>query len=361
METPGRRAVSMSVTPSIRQKGALKRIMSKLPLGKIDPDILGRFLSDYTQKANRVVIGAGIGEDATIIDMGGIYLVAKTDPITHVTGEIGHYAVNINANDIAAMGGRPLWFLATILLPAGAGAGEIEHIFSQLAESCKALGITYCGGHTEVTTSVNNPVVIGQMLGEVTEENLKPTSGARPGDHLIMTKSAAIEATAIMALEKGEALRARFPEGIIKTARNYLHSPGISVVREAGVVARFKEVHALHDPTEGGIATGVFEMATASHLGVVLRYEDIPITEETRLLCDFFGVDPLGAFASGSLLIAASPAVSQGVIDALRAEGITANRVGAMVARERGMTLMKGGEPGPLPVYHQDELSRIFA
>ena len=239
-----------------------------LRIGKIDPDILEKLISDYTHKEDRVLIGAGIGEDAAIIDMGSSYLVAKTDPITHVTSEIGHYAVNINANDIAAMGGKPMWFLATILMPAASSADELKRIFSQLSESCKELGISYCGGHTEVTHSVNNPVVIGHMLGEVGRDNLKPTSEACLGDDLIMTKSSAIEATAIIALEKEKELRGHLGHKLLARAKNYLYNPGISVVKEASVVSSIKEVHALHDPTEGGIVTGIFEMATASDLGV---------------------------------------------------------------------------------------------
>jgi len=329
-------------------------------MGKIDSGILEKFISNYTHRGSRVVIGAGIGEDATIIDMGDTYLVAKTDPITHVTSEIGLYAVNINANDIAAMGGKPLWFLATILIPEASSAEEVESIFSQLSQSCKDLGVIYCGGHTEVTSSVNNPVVIGQMLGEVERSNLKPSSGARLGDDLIITKSAAIEATSIIALEKEEELGAHFPEDLILRARNYLHNPGISVVKEANIVAPFEEVHALHDPTEGGIVTGIFEVASASNLGVEVYYDNIPISDETRLLCEFCDVDPLGSFASGSLLMAVSPSFSEEVIDRLGAEGIPAARIGVMVAKEEGKRLIKQGKTLPLPVYHQDELSKIF-
>jgi hydrogenase maturation factor len=332
----------------------------KLQIGKIDPDILGKLISDYTHKEDRVLIGAGIGEDAAIIDMGSSYLVAKTDPITHVTSEIGHYAVNINANDIAAMGGKPMWFLATILMPAASSADELKRIFSQLSESCKELGISYCGGHTEVTHSVNNPVVIGHMLGEVGRDNLKPTSGARLGDDLIMTKSSAIEATAIIALEKEKELRGHLGNKLLARAKNYLYNPGISVVKEASVVSSIKEVHALHDPTEGGIATGIFEMATASDLGVEVHYDKIPISEETLKLCESYHVDPLGTFASGSLLIAVSPSVSEDVISRLSAVGITAARIGVMMPREEGMRLIKNGENLPLPVYHQDEISKIF-
>jgi len=332
----------------------------KLQIGKIDPDTLGKLISDYTHKEDRVLIGAGIGEDAAIIDMGSSYLVAKTDPITHVTSEIGHYAVNINANDIAAMGGKPMWFLATILMPAASSADELKCIFSQLSESCKELGISYCGGHTEVTHSVNNPVVIGHMLGEVGRDNLKPTSEARLGDDLIMTKSSAIEATAIIALEKEKELRGHLGNKLLARAKNYLYNPGISVVKEASVVSSIKEVHALHDPTEGGIATGVFEMATASDLGVEVHYDKIPISEETLKLCESYHVDPLGTFASGSLLIAVSPSVSEDVISRLSAVGITAARIGVMMPREEGMRLIKNGENLPLPVYHQDEISKIF-
>jgi hydrogenase expression/formation protein HypE len=292
--------------------------------------------------------------------MGEKCLVAKTDPITHVKWKIGHYAVHINANDIAAMGGTPLWFLATILVPPGTHAGEIEEIFMQISEGCKALGVAYCGGHTELTSAVCNPVVIGQMLGETTRAWLKPSSGAQIGDDLIMTKCAAIEGTAIMALEREGDLKDRFGEGLITRAKEYLWDPGISVVREAAISRSFEGVHALHDPTEGGLATGVYEMAAASGLGVEVHHDEIPVTRETRLLCDHYGVDPLGTFASGSLLIASSPSVRVELMQALRLEGIHSARIGFMTGMEEGMRLIKGARILPLPVYHQDELSRIF-
>ena len=331
-----------------------------LPLGKIDPEILNKLIGDYTQRGGRVLVGAGIGEDAAIIDMGEVYLVAKTDPITHVTREIGYYAVHVNANDIGAMGGKPLWFLATLLMPAWSGVQEIEKIFSQIAGTCRALGVVYCGGHTEVTSSVNNPVVIGHMLGEVKARHLKPSSGALKGDALVMTKSAAIEGTAIIATEKADELAAFLPNETILKAQNYLHNPGISVVKDAGIAAAFEEVHALHDPTEGGIATGIFEMATASHLGVAVYEDAIPVTEETRKLCEHYHVSPLGTFASGSLIIAVSREAADALIRSLTKQGIPAARIGELLDEAAGMSLTKGGVTRPLPVYHQDELSRIF-
>ncbi len=334
--------------------------MSLLPIGKVDPNFLEKLLSRHTHKSDRVVIGAGIGEDAAILDMGRAYLVAKTDPITHVTSDIGRYAVNINANDIAAMGGRPLWFLATVLMPEGSSPEELELIFSQLSETCNALEIAYCGGHTEITTSVRNPIVIGQMLGEVSPENLKPSSGGREGDDLLMTKCAAIEATAIMALERPEGLTEALGEELVRKAAAYLQAPGLSVIKEAAVAASFREVHALHDPTEGGISTGIFEIATASGLGAEVDFERIPMTDETRKLCAFFDIDPLGTFASGSLLIALAPCATTRLLARLEGEGIRAARIGSLVPKGRGMVLHREGKIQPLPIYHQDELSRVF-
>ena len=334
--------------------------MSTLPTGKLDAQFLSRLLTRYTQAGDRVVLSAGIGEDAAVIDMDSHYLIAKTDPITHVTGEIGHYVVNINANDIAAMGGMPRWFLLTVLLPEGSSATDVERMFSQVADSCRKMGVSYCGGHTEVSSAVSRPVVVGQMLGEVDKERLKPSSQARAGDDVLMTKTAAIEATAIIAREKAAELGAHVPAATIRRAQEYLHDPGISVVREAAVAAGFPEVHALHDPTEGGVATGVFEMATASGLGVTISYEQVPVSGETRRLCDLFRVEPLGTFASGALLMAVAPKASARVTAALAAEGIGCSRIGVFTNREQGLNLVRDGQTGVLPVYDQDELSKIF-
>jgi hydrogenase maturation factor len=333
---------------------------STLPLGKIDPRILESLLSKYTSAGKRVLIGAGIGEDAAIIDMGHVYLVAKTDPITHVTGEVGHYAVHINANDIASMGGRPLWFLATLLMPSGSSAADIRKIFSQISKTCGDLGIAYCGGHTEVTSSVNIPIVAGHMLGEVQKKHLKPTSGARDGDDLVMTKSAAIEATAIIALEKAKELETSFPKKFIRKAQRYLYEPGISVVKEATLLKGIPGVHAFHDPTEGGLGTGIYEMATASGLGVEVYAGSIPLTEETRLLCEYSHVDPLGAFASGSLLVAVKHSALDKAIDTLLKAGISATRIGRMVNKKSGLKLVEASGKRTLPVFHQDELSKAF-
>jgi len=330
------------------------------PTGKLPFGDLSRLLARYAQKDPRVVIPAGIGKDAAVISFGDRYLVAKTDPITFATEEIGWYAVNVNANDIAAAGGIPRWFLATLLLPEGkTGPKEVEAIFAQIAGACRELGITLCGGHTEITHGLDRPIVVGQMLGEAAGEKLVSPEKIRVGDEVILTKGIAVEGTALIAREwKG--LEELLDEKQIEQARNLLHSPGISVVREARIAGEAAEVHAMHDPTEGGLATGLLELAEAAGVGMRVESDKIPILRETALICEKLELDPLGLLASGAMMIAVAAKDSMKVLRALGAEGISAAVIATVWEREKGVKWADRGEVRDLPLFARDEVARLF-
>ncbi len=332
-----------------------------LPVGKLEMDYLGELLARYAQVNERVVVGAAVGEDATVIDFGDRYLVAKTDPITFATEEIGWYAVNINANDVATTGAIPRWFLATLLLPEGStDKAMVERIFSQLSRACCQLGISFCGGHTEITYGLDRPIVVGQMLGEVERDKLVTSAGAQVGDDIILTKGIAIEATSIIAREKAEELASRYSADFIDRCRGFLHKPGISVVREARIATSQARIHAMHDPTEGGLAMGLRELAQAADVGLLVYEERIEVLPETELLCADYGLDPLGIIASGSLLIVLSPQDSGRVVEKLEEAGITAAVIGKIVVREEGLKLATGGVARELPYFERDELAKLF-
>src|SRR3972149_1301906 len=205
--------------------------MKKFPVGKLPPDLLDELLKSYPISDPRIVIGPGIGVDATVIDFGERYLVAKTDPVTFATQEIGWDAVNVNANDIATMGATPKWFLASVLLPEGkTDEALVKGIFQDITGAADELGVTLCGGHTEITYGLDRPIVVGQMLGEVEKDKLVIPERARPGDVVLMTKGIAVEGTAILARERRE-LGERFSEEWMKRCRNFLRVPGVSIVR----------------------------------------------------------------------------------------------------------------------------------
>jgi hydrogenase maturation factor len=335
--------------------------MSFYGLGKLPAEDLARLLSQYAPTDPRLLVGGAIGEDAAVIDMGDRYLVATTDPITFATDEIGWYAVNINANDVACTGARPGWFLATLLLPENkTSPALVEQIFQQINTACTELGITLAGGHTEITYGLDRPIVVGQMLGEVTRENWVRGNGAQVGDDILLTKGIAIEATTIMAKEKLAELRQYFAEEELAAWANFLRQPGISVVRDAAIAVGVGGVHALHDPTEGGVATGLHELAQAAGVGLEIFEEQLPYLTETTTLCRHFGLDPLGIIASGALLIAANPQFTAKIREALSGAGIQASVIGRVQPVEKGRVLVSREGTHSLPTFTRDEITRLF-
>jgi len=330
------------------------------PVGKLPAEELARLLARYTQHDQRVVVRPGVGRDATVISFADGYLVAKTDPITFATDMIGWYVVHINANDVAVMGGIPRWFLATVLLPEKkVGPNDVEAIFAQISEACEELGVVLCGGHTEITGGLDRPIIVGQMLGEVERAKLIVPERACPGDDILLTKGIAIEGTALIARERVE-LQQYLDEDFLRRCRNFLKDPGISVVREARIASQVAEVHAMHDPTEGGLATGLHELALAAGVGMRVEMEKIFILPETALLCQEFKLDPLGLIASGALLLVAPAKESSKIIAALAAEGIPVSVIGKIEESEEGIKLIKQGKVEDLPLFQRDELARLF-
>ena len=327
--------------------------MQALPIGKLRAETLQAIFDKHHTKDPRVVVGPRVGEDAAVIDMGDRYLVATSDPITFATAEIGWYALHVNANDIAVRGARPRWFLATVLLPPGATSdASVETMFADLHAACEELEVVLVGGHTEVTHGLDRPIVAGTMLGEVEKDKLVTTAGAKVGDAVVMTKGVPLEGAAIIAREKETELRERgVSPGAIRRAKGFLKSPGLSVLPEVEIACELATVHSMHDPTEGGIATALVELADAGRVMVL---------PEGRAICDAFGLDPLGTIASGALLMTLAPADASIVIHALARESIDCHFIGQVVPREQGVTLMTGSRQEPMPVFAQDEISRLF-
>ena len=337
--------------------------MPALPVGKLRADLLARLFGKYVASGERVVMGPRVGEDAAVIDMGDRYLVATADPITFATEDAGWYALHVNANDVAVRGARPLWFLATVLLPEGASSeARVEALFDDLSAACAELGVALVGGHTEVTAGLARPIVAGAMLGEVAKDRLVTTGGARVGDVLLLTKGVPLEGAALLARERGDEARRRgvSPE-LIERARGLLRQPGISVVPEARLACDSGRVHAMHDPTEGGIATACWELAQAAEVGLYVDRERIPLLPEGRALCEAFGLDAIGTIASGSLLMAVVAEAADPIMAACRGAGIACAAIGRVTAESEGVTLASGGVARPMAYFAQDEITKVLA
>lgn len=330
--------------------------------GKLPPGLLSELLERIQIRDPRVVLGPKLGEDAALIDIGDRYLVAKSDPITFATDLIGWYLVQVNANDLAVMGAAPKWLMVTLLLPEGTTSEQVEDAFEQITNACDELGITLVGGHTEITLDLSRPIAVGALLGEVSKDKVVLTSGAKPGDSIVLTKGIAIEGTSILAREAGESLReAGVDTQVIERASHLLFDPGISIVKDAGIALESHGVHAMHDPTEGGLATGLAEMAAAAGVGLTVDIERVPVLPETAAICTALGLDPLGLIASGALLAAVAPEAGPQLVNALESEAIPAWEIGKVTEPEYGLNMRTPNGDQPLPTFSRDELARYFA
>jgi hydrogenase maturation factor len=335
--------------------------MKHLPVGKLSMTHLESLLASVKISDPRVIVGPRVGEDAAVLDFGSKFLVAKTDPITFTAERIGWYAVNINANDVAVMGATPKWFLATVLLPEGKATRRLaDEIFRDIRVACDELGVSLCGGHIEVTFGLPRPIVVGQMLGEVQKDKLIRNDRMSIGDDVVLIGGVAVEGTSVIAREKEEELKNVFGERFAARAKGFLTDPGISVLRAAAIAARSARLTALHDPTEGGVATGLHELARVADIGVLVSRERILVYPETEAICTHYGLDPLGLLASGALIAAAHPDETPKLLSAMKRARIPCSIIGKAVPKRNGIKIEEGGKRKRLPRYDSDEVTRVL-
>ena len=336
----------------------------RLRAGKLDIDILKDLLERHAILDPQVVLGPKIGEDAAVVDPGRgseHYWVVTSDPITFTTDEIGYYGVVVNLNDIATRGAIPRWFLATLLFPEGESLDLVKNVFAQIHEACRRFGISLIGGHTEITPGIERTILSGHMIGQVKKDRLVITGGAQDGDLLLLAKGICIEGTSIIAREKEAELTARgISPSLIKKAKSFIFDPGIEVLSAARLACESASVHSMHDPTEGGLINGIIEMALASDKEIVVDLGKVPIYEESRILCQHFGLDPFGVIASGALLLTIAPSNLSSLQRAFREAGIPVEVIGEVRSGPARVVAEFRGSTEELRPFERDEILKIF-
>ncbi|MCH2311661.1 MAG: AIR synthase family protein [SAR202 cluster bacterium] len=329
--------------------------------GKLPAPLLQKLLSKIKHVDPRVILGPKLGEDAALIEFGNKILAAKTDPITFATDLIGWYLVQVNTNDLAVVGATPRWMLVTLLLPEGTNEEQITSIFNDLTKAAESQNIVLIGGHTEVTSGLNRSIAVGTLLGELDSKNIIMTAGIKDGDAIILTKGIAIEGTSLLCREaETELLKLGVNPDIINTGKGMLFEPGISVRADAELARKTVKVNAMHDPTEGGIATGLQEMASASGLGLNIETSEIVIFEESKIVCDALELNPLGLISSGALLLATNSDNASKLISAFRDNNIVANIIGTATKQHKDVNVLKDGVMSVMESFDRDELARYF-
>ncbi len=305
------------VVHSLGEALAVIRMGLPLPPGKLPADLLQKALSGPALADPSVLVGAAVGEDAAAVDIRGEeVLVLSSDPVTLAAGSLSRYAVLVNANDVAAGGATPRWLVATLLFPPGSTASEIVALMTQIQAECVQNGISLVGGHTEVTDAVSRPLVVGTMAGTARRDDLLDKRLMRQGDRILLTKAVAVEGTGLIAGDFEERLLAAGMTAA-EVAGCAVFLERISILEEARIARSFAGVTAMHDVTEGGLATAVRELGAAGGRRLRLHLDRIPIYPQTARICDILGIDPLGLIGSGSLLITVAAAGAQALAEAL--------------------------------------------
>jgi len=322
--------------------------------GKVPPDILRKSVYPFTGKQRReVLVHSGLGEDSSIIDFGNKVAVLSTDPITGADIHSSHLAVYVSCNDIAACGAEPIGILVTLLLPLSSDESLLKELMQGIHETASKIGIEVLGGHSEITPAVVKPIISATAIGIVDKDKFVTSSGAKPGDDIIVTKSLGLEGSAILATDFEEFLKGKVAEKTIKTAQSFIDR--ISVIDE-GIIAAKIGVSAMHDITEGGLLGACSEIAEASDVGVEIHQDLLPILPETRDICQAFGINPLGLISSGSMLIC-TPKGNE-VVNALKSHNIPATIIGKITSS--GKYIITSGSKKPLVPLERDELIRVI-
>jgi hydrogenase expression/formation protein HypE len=334
--------------------------MDFLP-GKVPTEVLEKIVFRHLGvKREDVILPPSIGEDAAIVRAGKEVLAFSSDPITGAEEWLGWLAVHVSANDIATRGIQPRWFNSIILLPENSTTKHIEKICTQMDKAAKQLNIAITGGHCEITPGIKQPIVTGCAVGIAEDGKYVTSSGAKIGDSIILTKGTGIEGTAILASDRKKELIKVFDKSFIMKAENFFQK--ISVVKDALTAFKTGGVTAMHDPTEGGVAGGLHELADAANVSFQVYEQKIIIQEETRKICAHYEIDPLQLISSGSLLIIAENGKMNEIISNLSKNDIQASTIGKITEPSSGRNFVtKTGEKTKLSRPANDNLWTALA
>lgn len=334
----------------------------QLAAGKLPAHLLAAFLAKQASTLDAtVLVPPAPGHDAAVVRPDQDIIV-KSDPITFATASPAEYLVAVNANDIACLGGVPRWLTVTALFPEGSTTDDdVGRLFDQLSDACRRIDVALIGGHTEITPGIDHLLLSGTMIGTPGEGGTLPPGGATAGDDIYLTQAAGIEGTSIIATEAPKTHLEGISETSLMVARDLVNDPGISIVDAARIARQIDTVTAMHDPTEGGVATAIHELADAADLGFELEVDQIPIWPVTRDLTERFSISPLGLLSSGALLFTARPGVEFTIDSAFHAIDIPVTKIGRMVA-DPGRRIARSIESqSELPRFDTDEITRVFA
>lgn len=328
-----------------------------LKTGKLDSELLEKIVFNNIKfKRPEVLTRPGIGEDCAVVDFGSYECIMSTDPITAAISEIGRLSIHISCNDIASNGIQPLGILLAVMLPVGTTEEQIEEMMRQAGEASEELGVEIIGGHTEITPAVTKPVIVSTAIGRGEKWASQHSENMRPGDLIMITKSAGLEGSGIIACDFEEQLQKVLTHEEIEKAKSLLGK--VSVVKE-GVAAGKVGTHGMHDVTEGGVLGAVWEMCQIAGTGAELWVDQVPVEPVTRKICDYFDIDYLRLISSGCMIIMTPPDKKEEMEAAMEKAGVKLSCIGVIKEASEGIRMEIDGESMEIAPPASDELYKV--
>ncbi|MBC2744894.1 MAG: hydrogenase expression/formation protein HypE [Desulfosarcina sp.] len=296
-------------------------------MSKFSLEVLERRVFPFIETEDPdVILGAAFGEDVALTQVGGDVLISHVDPIVGAIGNIGWLAVHVACNDVATSGAPPRWILLLVLVPTMGDEDLLEQIMRDANRAAKEIGVSIIGGHTGYTSGLSRPLVAVTALGSASGRKLVRTSGAQIGDHVLVTKSIALEGTAILAQDfRDIALKLGLRESDIEKAHHLIGE--VSVVPEALALAKLGAT-AIHDVTRGGLLETLLEIAHLSGVGIEVDDSRLPTRPVVARFAQAFQFDPLRMISSGTLAATVPPDRVKDVKNVLTRIGVLLSDVG---------------------------------
>ncbi len=313
--------------------------MAKGGLGKVDRDFLRRVILKNTGAKNpAVLVGPGMGLDNAVLSLGSRrVMVVTSDPLSMIPAigmeDSAWLSVHALASDLATSAVGPQFAVLDYNLPPSLAADDLERYVEAVGSECRRLGIAIIGGHSGRYPGSDYTVVGGgMMMATAGEDEYVTPRMIQEGDVVVMTKGAAIEATAVLALAFPETTETRVGTKAARRAAGYIRrcSTLEDSLTASSVGIRGSGVTAMHDATEGGVLGGLYELASSSGRTLQIERDRIHVTRESRSVCEAFGIDPLTTISEGTLLVACRPDRSPELMKALAGSGIESFGVGVV-------------------------------
>ena len=340
--------------------------MADHKIGKIDLDTFTTFLLPRLGKSDdTVIVPPKTGVDAGVIDIeNDRVLIIAEDPIFAIPQQplemFGWYTVHIGASDVAVMGVKPRYMTYSLLMPPETKEEDFRTIVDAIHRAALELEIAIVGGHTGYYPGFAAPTIGGVTVFAIADKHGYVTpAGATPGDDVILTKGPAIETAGILSVIKEKELLEKYPPSLVEKAKALCKQ--MTVVADALLAMDSGGVTAMHDATEGGVVGGLYELASASAVGMEIHEEAFIYPDEVRMVCEAFAIDPVAAIAEGSLLITVRPNRSANVVTKLRSGGIDASIVGQVIDDVKKRTIKRrDGSVDQLAIPRQDPFWPVF-